>query len=463
MMSTYTFKRYSDQDYASENIRLRATANDGREENHEILKKLVWAYFLLLIFEGVLRKWLLPGLATPLLIVRDPIALVIVLMCWRKGLLPVTIFLYGMVIVTIVGFFTTMIFGHGNLWISLFGARILLLHYPMIFAIGRIFTREDVVRMGKATLWISIPMAVLIILQFYSPQSAWVNRGVGGNIEGSGFSGALGYFRPSATFSFTNGTSLFFALAAAFILYFWVNSRNINRIVLVSATFALLVAIPLSISRSLFFGVAVSLLFTIGALMRNPKYLFRIVPGILGAIAIFIVLSQYDFFQRAMEVFTVRFESANETEGGLDGVLLDRYLGGMVGALTQAGSFPFFGYGLGLGTNVGSMLMKGEVLYLISEGEWGRLIGELGALLGVSIIVIRVAFSIRVSVAAYARMLRGDFLPWILASFGLLVIPQSQWGQPTALGFSTIIAGLMLASLRVRVEGGSNRLTNLKP
>ena len=460
MTSTYTFKRYSDHDYTSEKNRLKTTTNETHEENNDFLKKLVWAYFLLLIFEGVLRKWLLPGLATPLLIVRDPIALLIVLMCWRRGLLPVTPFLYGMVIITIVGFFTTMVFGHGNLWISLFGARILLLHYPMIFAMGRIFTREDVVKMGKATLWISIPMAILIIMQFYSPQSAWVNRGVGGNIEGSGFSGALGYFRPSATFSFTNGTSLFFALAGAFILYFWVNARSINRIVLVSATVALLVAIPLSISRSLFFAVAVSVIFTLGALMRNPKYLLRIVPGILGAVIMFIVLNQYEFFQRATEVFMVRFESANETEGGLDGVLLDRYLGGMLGALSQAGAFPFFGYGLGLGTNVGSMLMKGEVLYLISEGEWGRLIGELGALLGVSIIVIRVALSIKVSVAAYARMLRGDFLPWILSSFGLLVIPQSQWGQPTALGFSTIIAGLMLASLRVRTDSRSKHITN---
>jgi hypothetical protein len=34
--------------------------------------------------------------------------------------------------------------------------------------------------MGIATLWIAIPMAILIALQFHSPQSAWVNRGVGG-------------------------------------------------------------------------------------------------------------------------------------------------------------------------------------------------------------------------------------------------------------------------------------------
>lgn len=455
-MSALTFKTHRETDYAAEKLRLKMITEDAHADDHAFLKKMIWAYFLLLIFEGVLRKWFLPGLATPLLIVRDPIALFVVLVSWRRGLFPVTPYLYGMILISVVGIFTTLLFGHGNLWITMFGARILLLHYPMIFAIGRIFTREDVVKMGKATLWIAIPMAILIILQFYSPQSAWVNRGVGGNMEGSGFSGALGYFRPSGTFSFTNGTTLFFGFAAAFILYFQVNSENINRVVLLSATIALLVAIPLSISRSLFFGVAVSAVFTIGALLRNPKYLFRIIPAILGMVVMFMILNRYDFFQKAMEVFTARFVSANETEGGLDGVLLDRYFGGMLGALSQAGSFPFFGFGMGLGTNVGSMLMKGEVLYLISEGEWGRLVGESGALLGMSVIVLRVALSVKIATAAYLKLLRGDFLPWILSSFGLLVISQSQWGQPTALGFSTIIAGLMLASLRTRVSNGEN-------
>ena len=43
------------------------------------LKKLFWAYFLLLIFEGALRKWILPQLSAPLLLVRDPIALLIII------------------------------------------------------------------------------------------------------------------------------------------------------------------------------------------------------------------------------------------------------------------------------------------------------------------------------------------------------------------------------------------------
>ena len=41
---------------------------------YKFYRNVVWAYLLLLIFEGALRKWFLPGLATPLLIIRDPLA-----------------------------------------------------------------------------------------------------------------------------------------------------------------------------------------------------------------------------------------------------------------------------------------------------------------------------------------------------------------------------------------------------
>ena len=39
------------------------------------IRQLLWIYFWLLIFEGALRKWILPGLSNPLLLVRDPVAL----------------------------------------------------------------------------------------------------------------------------------------------------------------------------------------------------------------------------------------------------------------------------------------------------------------------------------------------------------------------------------------------------
>jgi hypothetical protein len=53
--------------------------------DYAFIKKLIWAYFLLLLFEGALRKWFLPGLSQGLLIIRDPIVIWIYYLCYAQG------------------------------------------------------------------------------------------------------------------------------------------------------------------------------------------------------------------------------------------------------------------------------------------------------------------------------------------------------------------------------------------
>jgi hypothetical protein len=178
-----------------------------------------------------------------------------------------------MVTIGILGTFTALVAGHGNLAVAIYGARMFLFHFPMVFVMGRVFDREDVVKMGKVTLWIAIPMAVLTGLQFYSPQSAWVNRGLGDDAGGAGFAGALGYFRPPGTFSFTTGNALFFEFVASYVIYFLFNPKNIGRILLIGSGIALIMAIPFSISRGLTFQVIFSLTFAFVAILRKPKNL----------------------------------------------------------------------------------------------------------------------------------------------------------------------------------------------
>jgi len=424
------------------------------ENPYRLIKLGIWAYFLLIIFEGALRKWVFPGLSTPLLLIRDPLALWLIYLTWKRGLLTANFYLTTMVITGIVGTFTTLFLGHGNFPIAIYGARIIMLHFPLIFVIGKIFDREDVIKLGQAILWMTAPMAILIALQFYSPQSAWVNRGVGGNIEGGGFSGALGYMRPPATFSFTSGTSQFFSLAAGFIFYFWFYPQRINRLILFASTAGLLAAIPLSISRGLFYSIAVTLAFAVIATTRKPKYLGRMVFAIIGGAIVLIALNNTSFFQTSTEAFTSRFEGATEHEGGIKGSLVDRYLGDLLLSFSGSSDLPFFGYGLGIGTNVGRLVQP----VLNIEHEWARVVGELGLLLGVTVIFIRLALSGRLAIASYHKLLKGDPLPWMLLSYCFLNLPLGQWGQPTALGFGTLIGGLMIASLRSSSNENHNNL-----
>jgi hypothetical protein len=412
-----------------------------------LLKKMIWVYFLLLLFEGALRKWVLPALATPLLVIREPIALLIIMLAIRDGLFKVNFFLNSMLILGILGFFAAIFVGHGNMIVALYGSRVLLLHFPLIFIMGAALTREDVIQFGKVTLMLAIPMAILLVFQFYSPQSAWVNRGVGGDTAGAGFGGAMGYYRPPGTFSFTIGTTLFFGFAACFIFYFWFNAHYIKKWVLWLSTASLLIAIPVSISRGLFFQVGVILLFAVFASVTSVKNLIKIVSALLGVVVIMMIFSQTPVFQTGTEAFIERFTTASSVEGGLEGTLGERYLGGMFSAFSSTEEMPFWGYGAGMGTNVGSMLLTGSVQYLVAEGEWPRIAGEFGPFLGICIILIRLALSWNFTVKAYRMLRQSDLLPWMLLSFTLLSVPQGSTAQPTSLGFIVMISGLLAASL----------------
>ncbi len=411
------------------------------------LKAAIWLYFFLLIFEGALRKWFLPMLSTPLLVVRDPIAIWIFLKARQKGYLKFSGLSFLMVLSGAISFLTAMTIGHGNLMVAVFGARLYIVQFPLIFAIGQILDWGDVIKMGRALLWISLPMTVLAGLQFFSPQSAWVNRGLGGDTAGIGFSGALGYFRPPGTFSFTTGLVQFYGLVAAYIFYFWLHPQYINKPLLMAATAGLLMAVPLSISRSLFFEVFVSLTFSLVAAWRRPKYIGAMIGGGIVIVLILMLLQNQPFFAKSTEAFTYRFTGANEAEGGVNGVFLDRFLGGMISAIENAGNMPFFGYGIGMGTNVGSQLLTGEMSFLISEQEWGRIIGEQGLLLGFIVIFVRVATAVKLTRDSVYYLKKKDALAWMLMSFSVILILQSQWGQPTTLGFTVLGSGLVVAAM----------------
>jgi len=418
-----------------------------------LLKKGIWLYFLLLVFEGGLRKWFLPALATPILIIRDPLAIWLVVVAWRKGVFVFNKYVVFMYLISISAMFIAIFWGHGSFLVAVYGARTLIVHFPLIFIIGKVFDKEDVLKLGKFIMWLSLPMTLLIFLQFSSPQSSFVNRGVGGDVEGAGFSGALGFFRPPGTFSFTNGTALFYSLAACFVFYFWLGPRQyLNRTLLICASIAVLASIPLSISRTLFFSILITVFFVLLGILKRRRSIIQIMLITFVLLASFLALTQLKSFQTATEALTTRFSDADETEGGIKGTIQKRIIGTMLGAVTDTQNLPFFGYGIGMGTNVGSVLLTGQNQFLVAETEWGRLIGEMGIMMGLMVIIIRLVITGKIVFASYRRLSFGDFLPWILSSYCAITLPQAQWAQPTALGFSIFVAGITVASLRTIKE-----------
>ncbi|WP_317309972.1 hypothetical protein [Phocaeicola plebeius] len=425
-------------------------------EPYALYRKAIWIYIFLLIFEGALRKWVLPSLATPLLLVRDPIAIWLTIVGLQKGWIK-SGYAKTMMVVASISFILTLAIGHHNLFVALFGWRIYFFHFPMIFVMGKVLTRADLLKIGQFILWISIPMTILIFMQFHSPQTAWVNMGVGG--EGTaGFSGAMGYMRPPGTFSFTSGYVMFQAVVGCYLLYYLLMNNTIpkeyqfSKIVLIILAGCYLLSIPTSISRTHFFQTGVFIIFLFIAAMRRNKFKSKFLKFILIAIIAGIILYLSGLGGTSMEAFMDRLEGANKAEGGAEGVIGDRYIGGLLGSLINF-QIPIFGYGIGLGTNAGANIMGGNMYSFgfNGENEWSRIIGECGMLLGFVIIGIRLIFSLDIWNRAYKFLVkRNDLLPWMLSAGMMLTVPQGQWSIPTNLGFCILFGGLTLASINCK-------------
>ena len=425
-------------------------------EPYALYRKAIWIYIFLLIFEGALRKWVLHSLATPLLLVRDPIAIWLTIVGLQKGWIK-SGYAKTMMVVASISFILTLAIGHHNLFVALFGWRIYFFHFPMIFVMRKVLTRADLLKIGQFILWISIPMTILIFMQFHSPQTAWVNMGVGG--EGTaGFSGAMGYMRPPGTFSFTSGYVMFQAVVGCYLLYYLLMNNTIpkeyqfSKIVLIILAGCYLLSIPTSISRTHFFQTGVFIIFLFIAAMRRNKFKSKFLKFILIAIIAGIILYLSGLGGTSMEAFMDRLEGANKAEGGAEGVIGDRYIGGLLGSLINF-QIPIFGYGIGLGTNAGANIMGGNMYSFgfNGENEWSRIIGECGMLLGFVIIGIRLIFSLDIWNRAYKFLVkRNDLLPWMLSAGMMLTVPQGQWSIPTNLGFCILFGGLTLASINCK-------------
>jgi len=413
------------------------------------IQLLLWTYFWLLIFEGALRKWVLPGLSTPLLLVRDPVAIAAVMLGWSylksRPWVGWVAWLWG---IGGAGLFFALAVGHQDLVTALYGTRILWFHWPLIFLFAAVFTRDDVYTFAKATAFIAIPMAALIALQYSLPQSHFVNLAPGGE-EGVGFSGALGKLRPPGTFSFTNGLSEYLGFAAACVVALIVSGpRPLPKWIWASCA-ALVVSLPISISRTVLFKYVLVVISSAVASSLSGRNIKNFLVGGVLVCLVALAASQLPIFRDAQRAFTSRWEAATKAEGkgeGVGGVLRERVGESTMGAVLTAFDAPVLGHGIGLGTNVGAMRTSGRRMFLIGENAWGACIAELGPTLGLLYVGLRVAMTVWLLRLAWRQAVLGNACPLILGGSALPTVFFGITAQPTSLGFLVVGAGLMLAA-----------------
>ncbi|MBC8122474.1 MAG: hypothetical protein H7Y22_11620 [Gemmatimonadaceae bacterium] len=409
------------------------------------VRRLIWIYFWLLIIEGALRKWFLPQLSTPLLVVRDPVVILAYYFAFRAGILPKDRFSIATLALALISFpaglLATVIEGQSNISVVLFGLRTNFLHLPFIFLIAKVFTLEDVKALGRWVLIISVPMTILMIFQFRAGPDDFLNRGIGET--GRQIISTMGKIRPAGTFSFISGPALFYAVVTAFITYGYLNKRTYPDWLLGIASVSTVSALVVSGSRSTVGAVGVVFACLGVGILARPRLVGGAVRlALIVGIAVFGV-SYLPFFGEAYLVTSTRFDMANTAEGGI----LPRFLTAYTAAFDNIFDVPLLGRGLGMGTNGGAALLGSAGKFLLAETEWPRVIQESGPVLGLMFITLRALMVAWMGKWSFKAAAQGDLLPLLLFGTGFLNLLNGQFGQPTSLGFAVLMAGLCIASL----------------
>jgi hypothetical protein len=428
---------------------------------------LITIVYLLLIFEGALRKWVVPSMSQALFFIRDPFVLIVYWLAFRHGFFPKNnVFL---AIGVAFGFLAVMLAAaqilsaagsvDGMLLLAAYGWRNYFLYIPLAFVVGTVFQRPDLERIARITLVLAVPTAVLVFLQFVSPLDSPINVGFGG--KGMQFIGNTldqHHTRTMGFFTSDVGQKGFIVSAFAMALALWLapaRRRFVKHWILLPATAAVLSCLAVSGSRGSMVHCAIVMLAAVfcAFAVRGGGVSARAVlwPSIIGVGA---VLLYPIVFPEGYSAFMGRWEAAaiEETRSSSLGII-GRALYGFVDFLNLLGDVPVLGYGLGLAGNA-SITLGIQIPEFTgwAETDWARHMVDLGPFLGVLFIVYRIAFTVWLGLHCLGGARRtGDPTAILLFAFvGIGLLYDQVTGHGSVNGYVWLFTGFCMAAVAAR-------------
>jgi hypothetical protein len=335
----------------------------------------------LLIYDGAIRKWLLPNAEQLVFVAKDAL-LVLTLLVYlfsqrrkrRSSTMPPTV---RLCIVLYSWWVILEIFNPNlpNLLVGIWGAKSHLLYAGLIILLPVAYPRLDEFfdLLEGMFPWLVIPVAALAFAQVLAPFDSILNQQVTGTDAGLAFFGESGLVRVSGPFSYISGMAGFVQITCLLGVALYLGGAR-SRMFLVGLGFAL-ASLPVTGSRAVVAVVAVGAILIIGAALAarliGTVTVFRagLVIMFLGGISLY---SQ----DAAWEALTQRALNHREDE--------NRSITAFTNAFEYLGIAGFTGFGAG-STNFGSVALAGDVdpfSWLPNsigfEEESGRIVLELG-------------------------------------------------------------------------------------
>jgi hypothetical protein len=371
-------------------------------------------FLLLLIYDGALRKWVLPSAEQLLFIAKD--ALLFGLLVYaalnrarqRNASIPPA----ARALFLLYAAWVLLESGNLNLpnpLVGIWGIKAHLLYASLILLIPMAFANLDSALrwLVKIYPWVVAPVCVLAFVQLASPANSFINQQVKGGMEMIAYFGESGLVRVTGTFSYITGMASFVQATTVLGIGLFLGGGR-SKPFLVGLGFAL-AALPATGSRSVIAVAAASAVIMLFAALAARLIGTRLAVRVIAVISILGAISLHTQ-DAAWVALQQRAASAAESAGDTSRVF---------SAFTNAFSFfdtsGFFGFGSGA-ANMGSpALAKGVAPFswlpagTYFEEESGRLVLELGMFGWLFSLAMRVAlffWSARLAMKGRTRSVR---------------------------------------------------------
>lgn len=405
----------------------------------DTLASLFMFSWVIILLQGAIRKWLVPGFSAAYFLEDIPI-LVAYIYAMYKGIVwigGVLYFVVGISLMLCLQALMQVIIIHYNFISALVALHHYIFYLPMLFLLPACMTRNNIRKFLRLNLVIIIPMTLIALVQSVSPRNAWINQTAAGDEIGRAFGVSLDIARTSGTFNFTLPFSIWCGIAAAMVVGEWLQPPE--RRSLRSRTLLLIISLCIALStitsgsRTAIFLVILALLGAMAAtlVLGNAKVTVRIAAILLsipflGAVAYLVAPASIDALEG-------RF-----TQAGAGEEMSTRVLTMTVGFLLYP-DFDLLGHGIGLGipaAEVGAKFMPNDAFWRVGSpyiSEWDniRAVQSLGNIVGIIVVLARYGAGILL----------------FMASFRALLLPRSQsWPHAVPLAF-TLLPTLMIGDM----------------
>jgi len=369
-------------------------------------RRAVQLAMVLLVVEGALRKWVLPGAQDLIYFAKDGLLLAAYAGFLSsdgarraRGVVRDPLLIGLIVFSTLIGAIEIFNPSLPSVLVGLLGFKAYFFYVPLLWVVPATFeSRADLWRFLYLYALLAIPLGLLALLQFGSPASSALNTyaRTGGSTGAISTFGSSSYVRVTSTFSYITGyVSYLFATVLLILSLLSTIQWHFKRYYVLYGAFGLtLIGMLVSGSRApvLMFAVTFPLYWwmTTGRDRQNFLAITRVLV-VLGVFALILAYGADDI----VNAFYGRAASSHDVAG--------RILSPFLQPFELAGDSGLLGYGIGATHQAASLLVSdGETPVnwlpgLIVEDESGRVMIETGilgflAFYGIRIYLVLMAF-----------------------------------------------------------------------